>query len=72
MSLRKYAGSPITAETAQTLNQMLAASLEQESSQALLPGYRLAGKTGTAQIPTEYGYDAYPYQCFLCRLGTRR
>ena len=24
---------------------------------ALLPGYRLAGKTGTAQIPTEYGYD---------------
>jgi cell division protein FtsI/penicillin-binding protein 2 len=36
---------------------MLANSLEQESSMALLPGYRLAGKTGTAQIPTEYGYD---------------
>jgi cell division protein FtsI/penicillin-binding protein 2 len=36
---------------------MLAVSLEQESSLALLPGYRLAGKTGTAQIPTEYGYD---------------
>jgi cell division protein FtsI/penicillin-binding protein 2 len=54
----QYAGSPITAETARTLNEMLAASLEQESSQALLPGYRLAGKTGTAQIPTEYGYDA--------------
>jgi cell division protein FtsI/penicillin-binding protein 2 len=54
----QYAGSPITAETAQTLTQMLSISLEQESSQALLPGYRLAGKTGTAQIPTEYGYDA--------------
>jgi cell division protein FtsI/penicillin-binding protein 2 len=54
----QYAGSPITAETARTLNEMLAISLEQESSQALLPGYRLAGKTGTAQIPTEYGYDA--------------
>lgn len=54
----QYAGSPITAETARTLNDMLAVSLEQESSQALLPGYRLAGKTGTAQIPTEYGYDA--------------
>ena len=53
----QYAGSPITAETAHTLSTMLAASLEQESSQALLPGYRLAGKTGTAQIPTEYGYD---------------
>ncbi|HEX5837454.1 MAG TPA: penicillin-binding protein 2 [Anaerolineales bacterium] len=54
----QYAGSPITAETARTLNDMLAVSLEKESSQALLPGYRLAGKTGTAQIPTEYGYDA--------------
>jgi cell division protein FtsI/penicillin-binding protein 2 len=53
----QYAGSPISAQTAQTLNYMLAASLEQESSQALLPGYRLAGKTGTAQIPTDYGYD---------------
>lgn len=54
----QYAGSPISAQTAQTMNEMLAASLEQESSQALLPGYRLAGKTGTAQIPTEDGYDA--------------
>jgi cell division protein FtsI (penicillin-binding protein 3) len=54
----QYAGSPITPETARTLNEMLALSLEQESSQALVPGYRLAGKTGTAQIPTEYGYDA--------------
>ncbi len=54
----QYGGSPITAETARTLTEMLSASLEEESSQALLPGYRLAGKTGTAQIPTEYGYDA--------------
>jgi cell division protein FtsI (penicillin-binding protein 3) len=54
----QYAGAPISAQTAQTMNEMLATSLEQESSQALLPGYRLAGKTGTAQIPTEYGYDA--------------
>lgn len=53
----QYAGSPISAQTANTLNEMLAISLEQESSQALLPGYRLAGKTGTAQIPTDYGYD---------------
>jgi cell division protein FtsI/penicillin-binding protein 2 len=54
----QYAGSPIKAETAHTLNEMLSISLEQESSLALLPGYRLAGKTGTAQIPTPYGYDA--------------
>ena len=55
----QYAGSPITAETANTLNEMLAISLEQESSMAMLPGYRLAGKTGTAQIPTDYGYDGF-------------
>jgi len=54
----QYAGSPISSATANTLNEMLAISLEQESSQALLPGYRLAGKTGTAQIPTDFGYDA--------------
>jgi cell division protein FtsI/penicillin-binding protein 2 len=54
----QYAGSPISAETARTLNEMLSVSLQEESSQALLPGYRVAGKTGTAQIPTDYGYDA--------------
>jgi len=53
----QYAGSPISAQTAKTLSEMLAISLEQESSGALLPGYRVAGKTGTAQIPTDYGYD---------------
>ena len=53
----QYAGSPISAQTAHTLTQMLAVSVEDESVGALLPGYRIAGKTGTAQIPTEYGYD---------------
>jgi len=53
----QYAGSPIRSETAHTLTQMLAVSLEGESSSALVPGYRVAGKTGTAQIPTDYGYD---------------
>lgn len=53
----QYAGSPITAETAHTLNQMLAVSLEKESSGALVPGYRVAGKTGTAQIPGVFGYE---------------
>lgn len=45
------AGQPITTETARTLNEMLAISLEEEASRALVPGYRLAGKTGTAEIP---------------------
>lgn len=51
-----YASSPIRPDTADTLSQMLAVSLEKESSSALVPGYRVAGKTGTAQIPTDSGY----------------
>lgn len=54
----QYAGSPISADTARTLNQLLAVSLESEASSALVPGYRIAGKTGTAQIPTNYGYES--------------
>jgi len=53
----QYSGSPISAETAHTMTEMLAASLENESSIALVPGYRVAGKTGTAQIPGPYGYE---------------
>lgn len=52
----QYAGSPISPETAATLSEMLAVSLENEASLALVPGYRVAGKTGTAQIPTPYGF----------------
>jgi cell division protein FtsI/penicillin-binding protein 2 len=51
-------GRPIRPETAATLNLMLAQSLELgEGDQALVPGYRIAGKTGTAQIPVPGGYD---------------
>jgi cell division protein FtsI/penicillin-binding protein 2 len=50
-------GTPISAQTAHTINEMLANALESESSDALIPGYRISGKTGTAQIPTAYGYD---------------
>ncbi len=54
----QFAGQPISAETAHTMAQMLTDSLELESSLALVPGYRLTGKTGTAQIPTGTGtYD---------------
>jgi cell division protein FtsI/penicillin-binding protein 2 len=49
-------GTPITAKTAQTLTTMLAQSLEEESSVALVDGYRVAGKTGTAEIPGPGGY----------------
>jgi cell division protein FtsI/penicillin-binding protein 2 len=52
------AGMPIRMETAYTLSQMLAISLENEASLALVPGYRVAGKTGTAEIPVNGYYDS--------------
>ena len=53
----QYAGSPISVNTAQTLDQILATSIENEASLASVPGYKIAGKTGTAQIPVPGGYD---------------
>jgi cell division protein FtsI/penicillin-binding protein 2 len=50
-------GNPVSAQTAHTLTEMLATSLEGETRYVGLDGYRLAGKTGTAQIPTKLGYD---------------
>ena len=47
---------PIREETADLLSEILARSLETESSDALVTGYRVAGKTGTAEIPTPLGY----------------
>lgn len=51
-------GTPIKPETAKTLSEMLAVSLEKEASDALVYGYRVAGKTGTASIPGPDGYDS--------------
>lgn len=53
----QFAGSPISLQTSDTLSEMLAISLEDESSAALVPGYRVAGKTGTAEIPVNGFYD---------------
>lgn len=50
--------TPISAETAKTLTDMLAIALEEEASIALVEGYRVAGKTGTGEIPTELGYTS--------------
>jgi len=50
---------PIKPETAKIMTSMLVESLKEESSRALVPGYSIAGKTGTAEIPVEgvYGID---------------
>jgi len=50
---------PIKPETAKIMTSLLVESLKEESSLALVPGYSIAGKTGTAEIPVEgvYGID---------------
>ena len=51
-------GTPISPQTARTVTEMLATALEDGKSVALVNGYRIAGKTGTAQIPGPNGqYD---------------
>ena len=51
-------GTPISPQTARTVTEMLASALEDGKSVARVDGYRIAGKTGTAQIPGPNGlYD---------------
>jgi cell division protein FtsI/penicillin-binding protein 2 len=56
-------GSPITADTADTLRTMLVSAVDRGiANGASLAGYSVAGKTGTAQIPSDDGRyvdDAY-------------
>lgn len=49
----------VSADTADILTQMLVSALETENSPALIPGYKVAGKTGTAEIPVPGGYHPY-------------
>ena len=51
-------GSPISPQTARTVSEMMAEGMENGKSVAMVDGYRIAGKTGTAQIPGPNGlYD---------------
>lgn len=49
-------GTAIRAETAAMLNEILVKVVETGNPAAGVSGYRIAGKSGTAQIPTELGY----------------
>jgi cell division protein FtsI/penicillin-binding protein 2 len=52
-------GQAIKPETAQTLTQMMVFTVENYSAgPKLVPGYRVAGKTGTAEIPETGGYTS--------------
>jgi cell division protein FtsI/penicillin-binding protein 2 len=50
-------GRAISPETAHKLRQMMASANLSADSQALVPGYTIAGKTGTAEIPIPGGYE---------------
>jgi cell division protein FtsI/penicillin-binding protein 2 len=49
---------PIKTETAHTITNMLYTSLQEESSDALVEGYSVAGKTGTAEIAVNGEYSS--------------
>jgi cell division protein FtsI/penicillin-binding protein 2 len=47
----------ISPQTARTLMEVMVRVVEEGVPQAKVDGYRIAGKTGTAQIPVPGGYD---------------
>jgi len=47
----------VSPQTARTLVEMMVRVVEEGVPQAKVEGYRIAGKTGTAQIPIPGGYD---------------
>jgi len=54
----KVAGQPVSAETADYVVGLMEHAVETSIVKAQVPGYRIAGKTGTAQIPVSGGYDS--------------
>jgi cell division protein FtsI/penicillin-binding protein 2 len=47
----------VSPEAAQAMVEMMMRVVEDGSVEAQVPGYGIAGKTGTAQIPAPYGYE---------------
>jgi cell division protein FtsI (penicillin-binding protein 3) len=50
-------GRPISAETASIVTEMMVATVRDGVDQASVAGYTIAGKSGTAEIPTPIGYE---------------
>ncbi len=55
----KVIGKPIDSSTSKVMTEVLVNAVNKgEAKWAKIPGYRIAGKTGTASIPIEGKYDA--------------
>ena len=60
----------VSPETARTLREMMATVLEQPALQPhRVPGYRLGGKTGTADFPTDLGYTSGKMRRYRIRMA---
>lgn len=58
----KVVGQPISSETARTVKDMMVKAVDEGEAGNLAPkNYKIAGKTGTAQIPIAGHYDATKY-----------
>lgn len=62
-------GRPISPETARIMTEMMVQVVEQGDSPAKLEGYRVAGKTGTAEIPSPIGYESGPNTTITTFIG---
>ena len=58
-------GYAIKPETAHTLTQMMVYTVDSSSYHKFMPGYRVAGKTGTAEISTAKGYTQDTIMSFV-------
>jgi len=57
ITTRPYLRQAVSPETAQEMTEMMVAVVERGAKLAAVPGYRIAGKTGTSQMPIPGGYD---------------
>lgn len=51
-------GRPISAETARIVTDMMVRTVNEGVDLASVPGYSIAGKSGTAEIPSPVGYES--------------
>lgn len=59
----------ISAQTANIVTDMLVRTVNEGTTQAILPGYTIAGKTGTAEIPSPLGYEVGPNSSIVTFVG---